>query len=75
MNEGAQVSVPKSDESRALLMAALAEHFLFAQLQSTDLAACVDVMGELECSGGQDVVVQGEQGKIFFVLEEGGAEV
>lgn len=69
------VPVPKTEASRTLLMHALADHFLFAQLQPADLAACVGVMGALECEAGEDVVVQGQEGKRFFVLEAGTAEV
>lgn len=68
-------SVPKSDEARVALSAALREHFLFAQLAPADLATCVDVMGALEVAAGEDVVVQGEQGSRFFVVESGSAEV
>lgn len=68
-------AVPKSDEARAALSNALGEHFLFAQLAPTDLSACVDVMGLLEMSAGQDIVVQGERGSRFFVMESGSAEV
>ncbi|CAN0297391.1 unnamed protein product, partial [Hapterophycus canaliculatus] len=68
-------AVPKSDEARAALSAALREHFLFAQLAPNDLAACVDVMGALEVSAGEDIVVQGERGSRFFVMESGSSEV
>ncbi|CAM9860220.1 unnamed protein product [Scytosiphon promiscuus] len=67
-------AVPKSDEARAALSAALREHFLFAQLAPSDLAACVDVMGALEVSAGEDIVVQGERGSRFFVMESGSSE-
>ncbi|CBN75351.1 conserved unknown protein [Ectocarpus siliculosus] len=67
-------AVPKSDEARAALSNALRGHFLFAQLTPTDLSACVDVMGLLEMSAGQDIVVQGERGSRFFVMESGSAE-
>lgn len=68
-------AVPKSDEARAALSAALREHFLFAALAPTDLAACVDVMGALEVAAGEDIVVQGERGSRFFVMDSGSAEV
>lgn len=67
--------MPKSDEARAALSAALREHFLFAQLAPTDLAGCVDVMGALEVAAGEDIVVQGERGSRFFVMESGSADV
>ncbi|CAM9656305.1 unnamed protein product [Pylaiella littoralis] len=67
-------TVPKSDEAREVLAAALKEHFLFAQLAPADLSACVDVMGTLEVAEGDEVVVQGEQGSSFFVVESGSAE-
>lgn len=68
-------AVPKSEEARAALSAALREHFLFAELAPVDLAACVDVMGALEVATGEDIVVQGERGSRFFVVESGSAEV
>lgn len=73
--QASRVSVPKSEDTQTLLTLALQDHFLFAQLHPTDLAACVDVMGALDCSSGEDVIVQGEQGSRFFVLEAGEAEV
>lgn len=68
-------AVPKSDEARAALSAALRGHFLFAELAPTDLAACVDVMGTLEVAAGEDIVVQRDPGSRFFVMESGSAEV
>lgn len=68
-------AVPKSDEARAALSAALRSNFLFAELAPEDLAACVDVMGALEVDAGEDIVVQGDRGSRFFVLEAGSAEV
>eukprot|EP00903_Cladosiphon_okamuranus_P007650 g7418.t1 len=67
-------AVPKSDEAREALSAALRKHFLFAELAPADLAACVDVMGALEVAAGEDIVVQGDRGSRFFILESGSAE-
>lgn len=68
-------AVPKTDVERAVLSAALRDHFLFAQLTPADLASCVDVMGGIEVAAGEDIVVQGERGSRFFVMETGSAEV
>lgn len=54
---------------------ALRKHFLFAQLTPADLSACVDVMGAITAAEGEPIVVQGERGSRFFVVEEGLVEV
>ncbi|CAN0144930.1 unnamed protein product, partial [Laminaria digitata] len=67
--------IPKSDEARQVLSDALRKHFLFAQLTPADLSACVDVMGGITVAAGGHIVVQGERGSRFFVVEEGSVEV
>lgn len=64
-------AVPKSEEARQVLSDALRKHFLFAQLTPADLSACVDVMGAITAAEGEPIVVQGERGSRFFVVEEG----
>lgn len=58
-----------------MLSAALQQHFLFSELTPTDLGVCMDVMGSVEAAAGDDIVVQGERGSRFFVVEEGSASV
>lgn len=77
-NKNAQAEashVPKSEETQTLLAHALQDHFLFAQLEVVDLTACVGVMKSQECGPGEDIVVQGDRGSTFFVVESGEAEV
>lgn len=67
--------VPKSEETQSFLAHALQDHFLFAQLEVGDLTTCVGVMRSQECGPGEDIVVQGDRGSTFFVVESGEAEV
>eukprot|EP00128_Syssomonas_multiformis_P013295 Colp12_sorted_trinity150504_noHs@18367 len=68
------VTVPKSDEVRALLMKAIEECVLFAGMDVANLEKIIDVMIEEKVSTGANIINQGESGKQaekLYVIESG----
>jgi len=63
--------VPKSVASRRVIERALKAGFLFSQLKSSDLDALIDTMTPVHVAPGEDVITQGEQGDVFYVVESG----
>ncbi len=70
-----RVVVKKSSETIALLEKALNKHFLFSCLEPSEIMNCLDVMFKQSVDADEDIVVQGAEGKEFYVLESGFAEV
>jgi len=64
-------SVPKPDEERALIMAAVEKNTLFRGCTQEELLDIVDVFEPYDCVAGQTVIHQGDDGHHFFVVESG----
>lgn len=61
--------------NRVLVEAALRRSPLFCELRRRELAKVAALMGERGFAPGERVVVEGERGAGFFVIEAGTAEV
>eukprot|EP00218_Dolichomastix_sp_CCMP3274_P014268 CAMPEP_0170138920 /NCGR_PEP_ID=MMETSP0033_2-20121228/5288_1 /TAXON_ID=195969 /ORGANISM="Dolichomastix tenuilepis, Strain CCMP3274" /LENGTH=899 /DNA_ID=CAMNT_0010374987 /DNA_START=95 /DNA_END=2794 /DNA_ORIENTATION=- len=70
------VPVEKSDDVKAVLMAAVVENALFGGLDEAARAAVVGVMYREDVSAGVDVTTQGDtQAEKFYVMQTGSADV
>jgi serine/threonine protein kinase/CRP-like cAMP-binding protein len=63
--------VPKSEATKLTILGILKSHFLFCQLHDFELDDVIDSMQEGFFEEGDDVIVQGENGDNFYVIEEG----
>ena len=67
--------VPKSDATEALIRGAISGTHLFAALFEAQLAHVVAVMFEMRVDVGQTVMMQGDMGDNFYVIESGTFDV
>jgi serine/threonine protein kinase/CRP-like cAMP-binding protein len=66
------VTVPKSQESRNLILEALTNNFLFHTIDSKDIELIVDMMVEKNASTiGEVIIKEGDSGDFFYVVESG----
>lgn len=61
----------KSDEARARIAAATASSALFSGLDDSQRADIVDAMFEVKCAANTDVIIQGDVGDNFYVVDSG----
>jgi len=67
--------VPKSDETRHIIRAALSNHFLFSGLEGEGMFDVIDTMIQEEVLSDMVIIQQGEKGDKFYVLEKGRAKI
>lgn len=63
--------IPKTSEQRHRIETSISENFLFKNLDEDQYKDVVDAMTEKLVSVGEDVIVQGDIGDYFYVVEEG----
>ena len=63
--------IPKSDEARERIGAATDKNALFAGLNTEQRTAVIDAMFEIQCTAAQDVILMGDVGDNFYVVESG----
>ncbi len=66
-----EVGAPVAEDHYRLLR----ENSIFAPLPIATVERIVNDLAPLEVASGQDVIVQGERGDRFFLIERGGVEV
>lgn len=67
--------VPKSDASREVIRTALKRSFIFESLGPEDQAEMIDSMTKVEASPGDRIIVQGDSGDNFYVIESGSFDI
>jgi CRP-like cAMP-binding protein len=61
----------KSAKDRAVILAALAENFVFSSLKGSDCEGIVDYMEPEDVASGTDLIVQGDPADYFYVIQSG----
>lgn len=63
--------IKKTEDQIQRIKARVLQSFLFSNLDHTDLKIVIDSMEERVYKSGEDVIVQGENGDVLFVVESG----
>ncbi|KAJ8612110.1 hypothetical protein CTAYLR_002461 [Chrysophaeum taylorii] len=67
--------VPKSENVKNLLRAAMADNCLFRRCRETEKEELLDTFMEVKFSAGTTIMRQGDKGETFYVVESGTCEV
>lgn len=73
--QAVKVVIPKSDEQRKRIEAAIAPNFLFRHLDEEQHIDVVNAMEEMHASADERIIEQGGVGDYFYVVEEGELDV
>ncbi|KAF1316904.1 Agc/pka protein kinase, partial [Globisporangium splendens] len=65
------VKIPKSDESKAIILQALQSNFLFSTIDKSDIELIVQLMFEKTTQVDDVVIKEGDSGDFFYVVESG----
>ena len=68
-------NIPKTDKESAFLREAISDHFLFAELKSTEREDIVRAMETENITAGTELIKQGDEGQYFYVISEGHFDV
>ena len=63
--------VIKSDNTRYCILSVLKGHFLFSQLNESELENVIDSMQNYFANEGEIIIEQGAPGDVFYILESG----
>jgi cAMP-dependent protein kinase regulator len=66
-----KITIPKSDDARRRIASAIAHNLLFRNLERDQKREIVDAMFERSCNTGEKVIVQGDEGDNFYVVDSG----
>ncbi|KAJ3071043.1 hypothetical protein HDU98_005894 [Podochytrium sp. JEL0797] len=69
------VVIPKTDEQKARIQAAIKNNFLFRSCDEEQYRDVVDAMAEKRVAPGEEVIKQGGVGDYFYVVETGTLDV
>eukprot|EP01027_Heterolobosea_sp_BB2_P003885 GEZU01005849.1.p2 GENE.GEZU01005849.1~~GEZU01005849.1.p2 ORF type:complete len:417 (+),score=133.88 GEZU01005849.1:160-1410(+) len=69
------IYIPKTDEERANIEAAVSNNVLFSNLESDDLKKIYDAMFERRYKAGETIIAQGDEGDNFYVVDQGYCDV
>jgi serine/threonine protein kinase len=67
--------VPKSDEVKAQIEAALNKHFLFKAMDKKSVQAIISSMTRRLMAPNEEIIKQGDKGDTFYVIERGQVDV
>ncbi|RKO95079.1 camp-binding domain-like protein, partial [Caulochytrium protostelioides] len=70
-----KIVIPKSDEHKQRIKAAIQSNFLFRSLDEEQYTDVVNAMAEKRFAAGDDVILQGGIGDYFYVVETGTLDV
>jgi cAMP-dependent protein kinase regulator len=70
-----KVIIPKDDDTQKALRAAMCKNVLFSHLDADEQKAIFDAMFPVEVSKGETIIVQGEEGDNFYVIDHGEVDV
>ena len=73
--EYVKVVVPKTEEQRSRIGAAVKNNFLFRNLDEEQYKDVVDAMSEKRLAPGEEVIKQGGVGDYFYIIETGTVDV
>jgi CRP-like cAMP-binding protein len=65
---------PKSEEERQRILECIEDNILFNALDSKQMNVILDAMQTFHFKSGSNIIVQGEEGDYFYVMDEGEAE-
>lgn len=68
-------AVLKSENTKYILHSVLKRHFLFNQLSNNDLENVIESMQAQYVSKGDVIIQEGDQGDVFYILEDGSCTV
>lgn len=63
--------IPKSREDSDFIRAALGDNFVFDSLEPTELTTLVKAFEKHTVKVGEDIIVQGETGDYFYIIQSG----
>ena len=66
-----KVIIPKSDDARRRIASSISHNLLFRNLERDQKREIVDAMFERTCDTGEKVIVQGDEGDNFYVVDSG----
>ncbi|CAK4677207.1 hypothetical protein LEN26_005249 [Aphanomyces euteiches] len=66
---------PKSAETIQVILRALKAHYLFSSLGESEVQDIMHAMSSVEVAADANVIVQGEAGNCFYILEAGQCEI
>jgi len=69
------VVVPKSNEQELKIKCILKAHFLFRNLNDSDLQDVTDKMQPEEREAEEEIITQGEYGDKFYIMEDGECDI
>ena len=67
-------AVPKTDDQKARIRAAIVHNAMFSNIGQDQAAAVIDVMFEVRKNDGDVIIQQGDEGDYFYVLDAGECE-
>uniref|UniRef100_A0A1I8E9N4 cAMP-dependent protein kinase regulatory subunit n=1 Tax=Wuchereria bancrofti TaxID=6293 RepID=A0A1I8E9N4_WUCBA len=70
-----KVVIPKDDETRRALEAAMCRNILFSHLEGDEQKAIFDAMFPVEKKKNETIIEQGEEGDNFYVIDSGEVDV
>lgn len=70
-----KIVIPKTEEQIQRINASLKNNFLFKRMEEEHYHDIVNAMFEKHVKDGVDIIVQGDQGDFFYVVESGTFEV
>lgn len=70
-----KVVIPKSDDQKQRIKAAVMNNFLFRNLDEEQYKDVVDAMAEKKFNSGDEVIKQGDVGDYFYIVETGTLDV
>ena len=70
-----RIFFPKTEEARKRIEASVADNFLFRNLEGDQRDEIVDAMFEKAVPAGVDVIVQGDKGDFFYVVDKGAFDI
>lgn len=70
-----KVVIPKDDDARKSLEAAMSKNLLFAHLDIDERRTIFDAMFPVEKKQGETIIEQGEEGDNFYVIDKGVVDV
>lgn len=63
--------ISKTDEQKTRIKSVISKSFLFSALDPKDMGVVVDAMVEVDCTAGQRIINEGEDGKVLYVCDQG----
>ena len=70
-----KVTVPKTDDEKALIKEAISKNLLFKGMNRNDLDDFVDVFAQRRFKRGSTVIRQGDDGETFYVVQQGSLDI